>query len=131
MDNWNFAGVKLQLAVQRFPANDPRLVPVYHGLEKRGKLLVIHAGTAPYLGEGYDFPGLDYLLPVLEGYPELKIQLPHLGLYEAEKAVRFMENFPSLYLDTSWVLGNPQADYSPARPAGTGRAVSGSHTLRQ
>ncbi|WP_366923059.1 amidohydrolase family protein [Metallumcola ferriviriculae] len=107
LDEWDFVGFKLQLAVQGFSAADPRLKPIYHAAEKRGKPVIIHTGTAPYQAKDYPLLGIDYLLPVLKEFPELKVLVPHFGLFEMEKTFALLADFPNLYLDTSWAMGNP------------------------
>lgn len=107
LDDWNFAGFKLQLVVQQFAADDPGLQPVYEAALKRRKPVIIHTGTAPY---SQDDPllGLAHLEKVMAKWPELIVVVPHFGLYELEKSFSLVENYPNFYLDTSWVLGNPK-----------------------
>lgn len=107
LDEWDFAGFKFQLAVQGFAANDPRLKPIYRAAETRGKPVIIHTGTAPYQAKDYPWLGIDFLRPVLEEFPKLKVLVPHFGLFEMEKTFALLAKYPYLYLDTSWALGNP------------------------
>lgn len=107
LDRWNFSGVKLQLSVQKMAADDPRLDWIYQMVEERGKLLVVHATTAPMPDANL---GLSHLEPVLQAHPGLKVQLPHLGYYEFREAVECLPKYPNLYLDTSWALGNPRVE---------------------
>jgi predicted TIM-barrel fold metal-dependent hydrolase len=115
LDDWDFAGFKLQLAVQGFAADDKRLDPVYEALDQRGKILVVHAGTAPYAEAEHPFLGVERLKPALLRFPRMKILLPHLGLYELEPTLEMLARFPNLYLDTAWVLGNPAAPLAPEK----------------
>jgi len=55
MDDLGLAGFKFHLSVQRFRADDPRLIPFYESVAARGRFLVMHAGTMPYKDE---FTGL-------------------------------------------------------------------------
>lgn len=107
LDDWQFAGFKLLLSVQQIAADDSKLESIYQAALERHKPLIIHTGTAPY---SQDDPllGLDHLERVMERWPELKVIIPHLGFYEFEKAFSLLERYPSVYLDTSWVLGNPK-----------------------
>lgn len=107
LDDWQFAGFKLQLSVQQIAADDSKLEPIYKAALERHKPLIIHTGTGPY---SQDDPllGLDHLERVMERWPELKVIIPHLGFYEFEKAFSLIERYPNVYLDTSWVLGNPK-----------------------
>lgn len=104
LDDWGFAGFKLQLAVQEMAASDPALDPIYQAALERQKPVIIHAGTAPY-PLGSPFLGLEHMEQVLARWPNLKAVIPHLGYYELDRALDLVERFPHLYLDTSWVLG--------------------------
>lgn len=110
LDAWGFSGVKLHLAVQGYRADHPALRPVFEAVHRREKAVIIHAGTAPYVPGRREFPhlGLDGLAGVLEALPRLKTVIPHFGLDELEKALWLVDRFENVYLDTSWVLGNPQ-----------------------
>ncbi len=107
LDEWDFAGFKLQLPVQQFAANDPGLNAVYEGAHKRQKPVIIHAGTAPY-SQSDPLIGLGHLEDTMNRWPELKVVIPHFGLYEEDTAISLVEKFPNVYLDTSWALGNPK-----------------------
>jgi hypothetical protein len=116
---WGFAGVKLQLAVIKYRADHPDLYPVYREIYERGKLLVIHAGTAPYAPGQEEFQalGLRRILPVLDAFPGLKVVIPHFGLYELDLAEEILDFSPSIYVDTSWALANPKVNHSDSRLA--------------
>jgi len=109
LDDWGFAGFKLQLAVQQYAADDPAWEPVYQAAAERQKPLIIHAGTAPY-SQTDPLLGLDHLEKVMEKRPELKVVIPHLGFYEFDKALSMLARYPNIYLDTSWTLGAGQND---------------------
>ena len=114
LDDWQFAGFKLQLAVQQFYADDPKLDPIYRAATERQKPVIIHAGTAPY-PPGSLYLGLGYLENVLAKWPALKVVIPHLGLHELDRALLLVENYPNVYLDTSWALGKPELGLPYAR----------------
>lgn len=116
LDDWQFSGFKLQLSVQQIAADDPGLEPIYKAALERHKPLIIHAGTAPY-SQHDPLLGLNHLERVLERWPELKVVIPHLGYYEFEKALSLVSRYPNVYLDTSWVLGNPKLQLPAARLA--------------
>jgi len=93
--------------VQQFAADDPGLMPIYQAAFERQKPVIIHTGTAPY-PPGSPYLGLDHLEKVMLTWPELKVVIPHLGLNEMDKAFSFVERYPNVYLDTSWVLDKPE-----------------------
>ena len=104
LDEWNFPGVKLHLHVQQYRADDPGLIPVYKALNKRDKCLIIHGGSCPFPEKHLN---LDYLHNILKRFPNLRVQIPHLGLYELDKSYWLAKNYENVYLDTSFILGNP------------------------
>lgn len=114
MDDWGFAGFKLQLAVQQFPADYPGLEPIYLAALERKKPVIIHAGTAPY-PPGSPHLGLSHMKKVLDRWPTLKVVIPHLGFNEFDEALSLVAEYPNVYLDTSWVLGNPEVDLPSER----------------
>lgn len=109
LDRWEFAGIKLQLAVLRYGADDPSLFPIYRMAQHRNRPVVIHAGTAPYQPHHpeYEALGLKRLWPVLEAFPDLRVVIPHLGLDEMDEAVSLLAAHSGIHLDTSWALGHP------------------------
>ena len=124
LDDWGFAGVKLQLAVLRIRADDPRLFPVYWAALQRQKPVVIHAGTAPYPQESPEYRclGLERLKPVLEAMPRLRLVIPHLGMDQLDLAAHLLESYPGVHLDTSWALGNPLSGLDRSRAESLMRA---------
>lgn len=117
LDEWEFAGIKLQLAVQGFPADDDRLNPVYEALDRRGKVLIVHTGTAPYAKADYPFLGVARLKSALRRFPQMKTVIPHLGLFELDTTLELLAEFPNLYLDTAWAVANPATPLTPDRLA--------------
>jgi hypothetical protein len=109
LDQWGFAGIKLQLAVLQCRADDPSLYPVYRAALLRNKPVVVHAGTAPYQPHHpeYGSLGLERLWPVLDAFPGLRLIIPHLGLNQLDEAIALLEAHPGVHLDTSWALGHP------------------------
>ncbi len=104
LDTWNFPGIKLHLLVQNYRADDLALLPLYEELNKRDKALIIHAGTCPYPKEHLK---IEYLEKVLKKFPYLRVQIAHLGLYEFQQSYHLAKNYEKVYLDTSFILGNP------------------------
>ncbi len=116
LEEHGFRGIKIQPLVSSFGVDDERLAPVLDRLAEMGKILVVHAGTAPYANE---WVGLDRLERVLDRRPNLTVILPHLGAYEVERAFMLLEKFPALHLDTTMIfvnttLFNAQARCEPA-----------------
>jgi len=109
------AGVKIQPLVSEFGIDDPRIEPVLRRLEETDKVLVAHAGTAPYATE---FVGLDRLETVLRRHPGLRVLLAHMGAFEQDRALGLLDEFPNLYLDTAvmfvWAEMFPKVPVPPA-----------------
>lgn len=105
LKDWDFAGFKLHFNVQPFQPDDPRYFPVYHGALQYGKAVVMHIGTFPTAGENL---GAERLRAVMRKFPQLKVLVAHLGLYEIEDFWRIMDRYPSVYMDTAFLLGNPR-----------------------
>jgi len=95
------AGFKFHLSVQRFRADDARLMPFYERVAERGAFLVVHAGTMPYRDT---YTGLAGFRAVMERFPSLRVVVAHLGGFETEGFCALTEEFPNLYLDTTMAL---------------------------
>jgi uncharacterized protein len=98
-----FRGVKLQPLVSEFGVDDERLEPVLAGLEEMDKILIVHAGTAPYANPVL---GLDRLERVLTRHPRLRVVCPHMGAFEVDKAFSLLARYPRLHLDTTMIFVN-------------------------
>ncbi len=94
-------GLKLQLLVTDFDPGIRRLDIMYETLVQHGKILVMHAGTGPGANEHV---GIRKIRPVLERYPNLKVQFPHLGCFEFKEFFDLAGDFPSVYFDTAMIL---------------------------
>ena len=97
-DEHGFLGVKLQPLVSDFYLCDERMMGVYRMLLERGKILAVHAGTAPVANR---YVGADYFEPVMCELPELKVVVAHMGAYEFDRFFGMARAYPNLYLDTS------------------------------
>jgi uncharacterized protein len=102
--DWDFAGIKLHFNVQPYQPDDFRYFPAYQGALEYGKGLIIHLGRFPGR-EKHD--GVLQLHRILKRFPGLKVMVAHMGLYQTEELWRLMNRYPRLYLDTAFVLGNP------------------------
>lgn len=97
-DEHAFAGIKLQPLVSDFYLCDERMMPVYEMLLTRGKVLAVHAGTAPVANR---FVGADHFEPVMEALPALKVVVAHMGAFEFDRFFDMARRYENLYLDTS------------------------------
>lgn len=109
------AGLKIHCSVQRVPADDPRLTPVYEEVVARGKLMILHAGTLPYHDE---HTGIARVRPVLERFPELRVCIAHLGEHDHAEFLALAERYPHLYVDTTMALAPEAGPYTGAVPDG-------------
>jgi predicted TIM-barrel fold metal-dependent hydrolase len=100
------AGFKFHLSVQRFRADDARLMPLYERVAERSRFLIVHAGTMPYRDR---FTGLEGFRGVMARFPSLRVIVAHLGAFDTEGFAAMTEEFPNLYLDTTMAL-TPVAD---------------------
>jgi predicted TIM-barrel fold metal-dependent hydrolase len=112
--DWGLAGVKLHAQVQRLEADDPRLLGVYERLVALDRVLVIHVGTGPHTNE---FTGLWRLARVLERFPTLRTAICHMGAFETRAALRLLDRFPSLRLDTTMALTTASTPFTGIDPA--------------
>ncbi len=96
--NHGFLGIKLQPLVSDFYLCDERMMDVYKLLLRRGKILVVHAGTAPVANR---YVGADYFEPVLRALPDLKVIVAHMGAFEFDRFFEMARGYPNVYLDTS------------------------------
>ena len=102
------AGFKFHLSVQRFRADDARLMPVYERVAERGAFLVVHAGTMPYRDA---FTGLDGFRGVMARFPTLRVIVAHMGAFDTEAFLALTEAYPNLRLDTTMALTPRAAPY--------------------
>ncbi len=106
-------GVKLHAHVQCFDMNGREMDPVYSLCEMEHKPMVIHAGREPkspaYLCDPHKICGAEKVEQVLQRFPGLRICVPHLGFDEISAYRRLIEEYDTLWLDTTMIL----ADYFP------------------
>ena len=73
----------------------------------------MHIGREPkseaYGCDPYQLCSAERLEPILSGFPELKICVPHLGLDEIAAYRKMIEKYDNLWLDTTMAL----TDYFP------------------
>ncbi|MEX2683192.1 MAG: amidohydrolase family protein [Candidatus Sigynarchaeota archaeon] len=94
-------GLKLQLLVTDFDPGIRALDPMYEALVRHGKILVMHSGTGPAANAHV---GIAKLRPVIERYPKLRIQVPHMGSYEYKDFFDLAKEFHGVYFDTAMIF---------------------------
>jgi hypothetical protein len=94
-------GFKFHLSVQRFRADDARLLPFYERVVERKAFLIVHAGTMPYRDA---FTGLDGFRALMRRFPGLRVIVAHMGAFDTEAFLSMTAEFPNLYLDTTMTL---------------------------
>ncbi|HEV8143681.1 MAG TPA: amidohydrolase family protein [Methylomirabilota bacterium] len=114
MDDLGLAGFKFHLSVQRFRADDARLMPLYERVAERRRFLIVHAGTMPYRDA---FTGLEGFRAVMERFPALRVIVAHLGAFDTESFLKLTEAFPNLHLDTTMALTPFATPYLGLDPA--------------
>lgn len=94
-------GFKLQLLVQRFFPDDERLFPLYERVIEAGKRILMHVGTGPV---GNEFVGVTHFRRLMKRYPRLKVNVPHMGVFEVDEFCKVLDEYPGVYLDTAFVF---------------------------
>ncbi|MBI4832896.1 MAG: amidohydrolase family protein, partial [Candidatus Lindowbacteria bacterium] len=94
-------GFKLQLLVQRFCPQDERLFPLYEAVIAAGKRILMHVGTGPI---GNEFVGIAHFRKLMNRYPELKVNVPHMGELEIPQFLELLAEFPGVCLDTAFAF---------------------------
>ncbi|MBI5251258.1 MAG: amidohydrolase [Desulfomonile tiedjei] len=109
------AGVKLHSHVQFFSMDSPEMHEIYEICSEYQKPLIMHVGREPkspvfnYKTDPYEICGADKVEPVLKGYPNLNVIVPHLGADEYAAFAKLIHDYDNLWLDIAMVL----ADYLP------------------
>lgn len=108
LDHPRVLGFKLHLLVQRFYPHDERLLPLYEMVQARGKRMLMHVGTGPV---GNEFVGLEHFKRLLRRFPELPVNVAHMGALEYRGFMELLDDYPNLYLDTAFTFypGQPGA----------------------
>ncbi|GAB4310041.1 MAG: amidohydrolase family protein [Promethearchaeota archaeon] len=101
LSSYGFVGLKFQLLVTDFPAHDPRLFPVYDVVRREDAVLAFHAGTGPLPNRHV---GVRHFRKFLERYPDLRVQVAHLGCYEYSEFFALLDKYHDLYLDSAMIL---------------------------
>lgn len=93
------AGIKLHFMVQEIYPQDERLFPLYELVTAKKKRLLMHIGNGPI---GNQFVGYHHFKKVLDRFPELPVNIPHMGGLEFEPFMALLDDHPNLYLDTAY-----------------------------
>jgi predicted TIM-barrel fold metal-dependent hydrolase len=92
-------GIKLHFQVQQIYPHDERLFPLYEIIIERRKRVLLHVGNGP---QGNAFVGFDHFKKVLDRYPDLPANIPHMGGFEFKPFLELTDEHPQLYLDTAY-----------------------------
>jgi predicted TIM-barrel fold metal-dependent hydrolase len=95
------AGIKMHLQVQKIYPFDKRLFPLYEMLIERKKRILMHVGNGP---TGNEFVGFDQFKKLLDHFPDLPVNVPHMGCSEFGKFLKLLDGHPNIYLDTAYVF---------------------------
>jgi len=107
-------GVKIHCPVQGFSLGDTRLDPVYEILVSEDAPLIAHASTHPFYRGDNDL-GPTPLSHVLSRFPNLRICIPHLGLFETAEFLEIANRYDNVYFDTAVALGSSTHDLIDVR----------------
>jgi predicted TIM-barrel fold metal-dependent hydrolase len=110
-DGLDLYGFKFQLMVTDFDPAEKSLEYMYEKLIEYNKILVFHVGTGPVTDMLLNkdlipspHVGIDKLIPILERFPKLKLQIPHLGCMETNAFFDLVADYPKIHFDTSMAL---------------------------
>lgn len=92
-------GFKLQLLVQCFYPHDERLFGLYDLVMERGKRMLLHVGNGPV---GNPFVGVDNFVTLMRRYPDLPVNVAHMGGMEFREFFALMPEYPDLVFDTAF-----------------------------
>jgi|GEM_PF-1478873 len=98
------AGIKLHCPVQEFPPSDPRLEPVYELAVERDYPVIVHASSHPFYRDS-DLVDPAATKRVLECFPELRLCVPHLGLFETDAFLDLADRYDGVAFDTAVAVG--------------------------
>jgi len=99
LDHPKVIGIKLQFLVTQFYPHDERLFPLYELIMKKNKRLLLHVGTGPARNK---YVGAEHFEPVLKRYKELPANIAHMGGFEYQQFIDFLQDYKNLYLDTTF-----------------------------
>ncbi len=109
-------GLKFQLPVQGFAADDPRLDPAYEVAASRDIPVLLHAGTAPMFEDDPNV-GVERFRSFLESFPELRVCAAHMGTYQVEAFLELARHNESVFLDTTFAMSAVASEYMAFDPS--------------
>ena len=109
-------GLKFQLPVQGFAADDPRLDPAYEVAASQDAPVLLHAGTAPMFEDDPNV-GVDRFRSFRESFPELRVCAAHMGTYDVEAFLELARHEESVFLDTTFAMSAVATEYMDFDPA--------------
>jgi predicted TIM-barrel fold metal-dependent hydrolase len=109
-------GLKFQLPVQGFAADDPRLDPAYEVVADRDKPVMLHAGTAPMFGDS-PHVGVEHFQSFLDSYPDIRVCAAHMGAYDVAEFLGLAREYDSVFLDTTFAMSSVAETYMGFDPA--------------
>lgn len=92
-------GIKLHCMVQQLCPQDERLFPMYEMVVAKNKRLLLHVGNGP---TGNKYVGFDHFSKLLRRYPDLPVNVPHMGGLEFQAFMDLLDAYPRIYLDTAY-----------------------------
>jgi len=96
-------GLKFQLPVQGFAADDPRLDPAYEVATDHDLPIVFHAGTAPMFRDDPTV-GVERFRSFLASYPDIRACAAHMGTFEVEAFCDLARTHENVFLDTTFAM---------------------------
>lgn len=119
-------GFKMHPEYQSFAPDEARLGPVYEAARAHNMTVFFHAGRDVSLEGLHGTP--EAFSAVLDGFPELRVVLAHLGGFREWSRVAEVLVGREVYLDTAYTLGHlPDAEFAEiVRAHGTHRVMFGS-----
>ncbi|WP_435119302.1 amidohydrolase family protein [Halolamina sp. C58] len=103
-------GLKFQLPVQGFAADDPRLEPAYEVAADHDLPLLVHAGTAPMFRDDPNV-GVDRFRSFLDSYPNLRVCAAHMGAYDVDAFCELARANENVFLDTTFTMSAVAEEY--------------------
>ncbi len=89
-------GVKFHNDFQKFDIDDPRAIPVYREIAKRGMPILFHAGD-----DRYDYSAPHRIANVMRQIPELTVIASHFGGYQRWHELDCIPKDANIFFDTS------------------------------